>query len=233
MNCPACKHEPVTTTRTVQDGALTVRARSCPQCGCKFTTHEKVHHIAKPGAISSPPAARPQATGSPNLARPAPALSSSGSGSSLSLPLPDPFVASGSSEGESDGAKALVPTTRAVAKGALFDWALTAFRTAWAAVYSEGYVASAGDRSQLGRMLGTMKAEGVDPSELPELFHRYVNDPDKWVAETQRHSLLWFCTRGNGLNKYRTRARTEGYSEKEIRGAKAVMEFAGGGNGRR
>jgi hypothetical protein len=79
-------------------------------------------------------------------------------------------------------------------------------------------------------MLASLAKNGVKEQELTELFRRFVADPDQWLAEKMRHQLWCFCTQG-GLNKYRTRARTAGMSEREIRGAQAAEAFVASGGG--
>ena len=90
-------------------------------------------------------------------------------------------------------------------RGNAFDAALFAFGAAWEGAYGVTYVATASDRANLGRMLATLERDGVNRDELPGLFRAYLRDKDSFIVEKHRHSLTWFCTKGNGLNKYRTR----------------------------
>jgi uncharacterized protein YdaU (DUF1376 family) len=100
--------------------------------------------------------------------------------------------------------------------------ALVAFGDAWEGRYGQPYKPTFADRRELGNLL-----KGLEPDEsalLPACFEAYVRDADKWLSETQRHSLAWFCAKG-GFNKYRTRAGTEGLSERDLRGETAKREF--------
>jgi hypothetical protein len=166
---------------------------------------------------------------------PSKAVSPSGSGSDLP-PVQTQILLSASSWDRGSDERGLrgPAKKRALAKQpTLFDWALGAFSAEWEAVYGVAYIPAPKDKSQLGRMLAGLKNDGIEPADLPGLFRHYVNDPDKFLSEKLRHPLWHFCS-GGGLNKYRARAKTAGYSEKEIRGAMVVAEFAGGGdkNGR-
>lgn len=86
----------------------------------------------------------------------------------------------------------------------VFKAALAAFCAEWEAHYGETYHPSKAEKSQLGTMLNGLPAELVP--QLPAMFRRYLRDPDPFITQAQRHSLLWFCTKGNGVNKYRTTA---------------------------
>lgn len=85
-----------------------------------------------------------------------------------------------------------------------FTLAMEGFCVAWKATYEAAYVPSPAECSQLRMLVQRLPISVVD--ELPAIFGRYLQDLDPFVAQTQRHSLMWFCTRGNGINKYRTRA---------------------------
>jgi hypothetical protein len=83
------------------------------------------------------------------------------------------------------------------------------------------------DKSQVGRLLRQFKnTEAIDGFPWRAVFENYLADKSKWVAEEHRHSLKLFCD--GGLNKYRTRAGTEGYSAKEVSGMNAARLFVEG-----
>lgn len=124
--------------------------------------------------------------------------------------------------------------TRTETKGprppSLFEQLLEQFGTAWSAKYSEPYTPTPGDRSQLGRLLRSLKTPD-EASALPALFAAYLRDGDPFVADKQRHSLAFFCTSG-GLNKYRTkppaptsRPRANGAREREERSNEATERW--------
>jgi uncharacterized protein YdaU (DUF1376 family) len=102
--------------------------------------------------------------------------------------------------------------------------ALGAFCAAWQAAYGEPYKPSASDKSQLGRLLREL-GDADMVSTLPELFARYLNDHDPFIAQKQRHSLAYFCTSGNGVNKYRVSAMA--LTDKEARGVMAGQQWVG------
>ena len=104
-----------------------------------------------------------------------------------------------------------------------FDTALAAFCVVWQDHYGQRYLPTKSDRANLGRLLNDTPAELVP--EIPDAFRAYLADTDKWLSETQRHSLTWFCTKGGGLNKYRVKARTVGFSQREINGAQAAQRW--------
>jgi len=63
--------------------------------------------------------------------------------------------------------------------------------------------------------------------QLPAICARYLQDLDPFVAQVQAHSLLWFCgAKGNGINKYRVRARV--LTTREARGVEAGRQFVNG-----
>lgn len=102
--------------------------------------------------------------------------------------------------------------------------ALAAFLAVWAAEYGEQYHPTPSDNSNLGRLLRSLPEPDSIP--WPAVFRRYLDDRDKFIAENHRHSLAWFCTGANGVNKYRTTSRTNGYAAKDIQAAQAVAAFA-------
>lgn len=113
-----------------------------------------------------------------------------------------------------------------MAKPNLMFQALEWFCAAWEAQYEAEYKATPKDKSHLGRLLQTLTPSEV--AFLPEAFAIYVATPDKFAAESHRHSLAWFCSDG-WLNKVRTRARTEGHTPKSLASKQAAMRFIAGG----
>lgn len=109
----------------------------------------------------------------------------------------------------------------------LFARLCRAFNEAWESVYGEPYQFSPKDNAQLGLLISRLRGSPQVIESLPEMFRAYVRDPDKFAAETHRHSLAWFCS-DNWVNKALTRARTQGLSQREIRGAVAAYEWAEG-----
>lgn len=85
-----------------------------------------------------------------------------------------------------------------------FTVAMESFCEAWKATYDAAYLPSPAECSQLRILVRRLPADVI--AELPRVFRRYLQDLDPFVAQTQHHSLMWFCTRGNGINKYRSRA---------------------------
>lgn len=77
------------------------------------------------------------------------------------------------------------------------------FRAAYDAKRGASYHALAGDRTNLGRLLSGLSREQV--AVLPVLFALYLEDDDPFL-DKQGYSLTWFCTKGNGINKYTVRA---------------------------
>jgi uncharacterized protein YdaU (DUF1376 family) len=118
----------------------------------------------------------------------------------------------------------------------LFDLTLQSFRSAWAKIYFEEYIATQADKSQLGRLLNSLRGQDVT-LDWSAIFERYMQDHSQWTAGEKRHSLVNFCTSG-GLNKYRVHNPAAGYSDKELRGRAAggkfdeIMDRRGGNHGR-
>lgn len=150
-------------------------------------------------------------------------LGASGSGSGDLFPA-DPSSEKSEGDRRSDGRAAAKAVVR-VAKPNLLFKVLEQFMAAWEAQYGAEYKPTPKDKSHLGRMLQPLTPDEV--AALPEAFAIYVATPDKFAAESHRHSLAWFCSDG-WLNKVRTRARTEGHSQKAINAAQAAMRFATG-----
>jgi hypothetical protein len=126
----------------------------------------------------------------------------------------------------SDGRGAAKAVVR-VAKPNLLFQVLEWFCAAWEAQYETEYKTTPKDKSHLGRLLQTLKPDEV--AFLPEAFAIYVNAPDKFAAEAHRHSLAHFCADG-WLNKVRTRARTEGHTQKGIGAKQAALRYVMGGD---
>lgn len=91
----------------------------------------------------------------------------------------------------------------------LYASVLEAFCATWREARGAAYHVTGADRSQLGRILSGMPAE--ISAELPAMFRRYLADSDAFL-EKQAYSLAWFCTGGQGLNKYRGGGRFDGAS---------------------
>lgn len=85
------------------------------------------------------------------------------------------------------------PAAPKVEKQAPHLWALGKFCGAWRERYGAEYKPTHGDKSQLGRLVGTLTRDEV--IALPALFAKYVRDPDKLASE-RRHDLMFFCTQG-------------------------------------
>jgi hypothetical protein len=141
-------------------------------------------------------------------------------------------------KGEGRRAAAAAAPGKRPAKGGraagLFETTLASFCAAWAQRYRAAYEPTPADRNQLGHLLNGLSQDAADA--LPEAFRAYLRDNEKFVAEKMRHSLKHFCAEG-GVNKYRVRAGTEGFSERDLRGEIAKQEFlamdlAGGSDGR-
>lgn len=138
----------------------------------------------------------------------------SGSGSDLRISR-----SSGSGKGESDG--------RAGRNAHAFVASI--FRDVWGKAYGEEYRPDAADRSQLGRMLREFKdVREIYDFPWREMFGNYLADQGQWAAEEHRHSLRIFCT-GGGINKYRVRPKTNGFTQKELRGNVAGDLFVAAG----
>jgi hypothetical protein len=113
------------------------------------------------------------------------------------------------------------------------------FSAIWTEQYRETYMGTPSDQSNLGRLLRSFPDRAAIAAYPWEFSWRaYLADQTKWLAEEQRHSLAWWCTSG-GVNKYRTQAKTVGYSDRELRGMqssetfdKALDALEGGKNGR-
>jgi hypothetical protein len=88
--------------------------------------------------------------------------------------------------------------------GNVFENALGSFSSRWQAVYGTPYQPTPADKAQLGRLLGSSTPATLEL--LPELFSRYLEDRDPFVAEKRRHDLAYFCTSG-GVNKYAAASR--------------------------
>jgi uncharacterized protein YdaU (DUF1376 family) len=106
------------------------------------------------------------------------------------------------------------------------DIALVAFAAAWKRRYRQDYVATATDRSQLGRLLRSLTPEQA--RALPACFAHYLADISEFVATEKRHSLAWFL-RDDGYNKYRTSVPAA--SAKERKTAAALGRFLETGGG--
>lgn len=109
-----------------------------------------------------------------------------------------------------------------------YTFALGAFCEAWEAAHRAPYVPSPAECTQLHRLVGRLP--GVVADQLPAIFDRYLQDHDPFVAQTQCHSLLWFCSpKSNAVNKYR--ARTSVMSVKEARTMETLRNWEERTNG--
>lgn len=81
---------------------------------------------------------------------------------------------------------------------------LEAFRETWAKKYGRPYVPTPADRSQLGRLLVSLKGEPDIGLVLPAVFRAYVGDSSDPLFKRVCHPLALFCTSG-GFNRYRSR----------------------------
>lgn len=134
-------------------------------------------------------------------------------------PSPSPSPSPPSSSGSGGGtARSRLPTD--------LDIALGAFAAAWRRRYRQDYVATAVDRSQLGRLLRSLTPEQA--RALPACFAHYLADVSEFVATEKRHSLAWFL-RDDGFNKYRTSV--PAVSAKERKTAAALGRFLEMGDG--
>lgn len=96
------------------------------------------------------------------------------------------------------------------------------FRGVWCEEYGEEYMPTAADRSQLGRLLRDFEdVAAIEAFPWLDVFRNYLADKSRWAAEEHRHSLKQFCS--GGVNKYRTRAGTEGMSQREVRSATNIQ----------
>jgi hypothetical protein len=103
----------------------------------------------------------------------------------------------------------------------LYEQTLAAFAASWQDRYAAEYRPTPADKSQLGRLLSSLDRDAA--AALPELFARYLEDHEPFVAQKQRHSLTFFCTSG-GVNKYAARPGIL-LSEKEARGVAASKSW--------
>ena len=121
----------------------------------------------------------------------------------------------------------------------LFSGILRTFSAVWSEIYFEEYIPDSKDRAQLGRLLRSIpSAEKIRTYDWEGIFRAYLADMSIWNAEEHRHSLSHFVASG-GLNKYRTKAPTVGYSARELRGKQSgekfeqlISKLPGGVNGR-
>lgn len=209
MNCPTCDKSDSRVLETrCYDGETVMRRRSCT-CGTRWSTKEKIVGPPRVGtptpttttgstAVShghhtdTPPATHPQNTGETGTLFPE-------SDPISFLGSPEPSKPN-QRERELDGPKALAVVKPA--KPSAFTVALEQFKAAWGARYGVDYCETSVDRSHLGRLI-----QGKTPQQLaalPGCFAVYLNDLSPFVAQERRHDLTWFCTGGNGFNKYRT-----------------------------
>lgn len=120
-----------------------------------------------------------------------------------------------------------------------FPHILRLFSAIWTERYCESYMATGADRSQLGRTLKDFPDKAAIAAYPWEAaFRAYLADMDGWEASKKRHSLVNFCTNG-GVNKYRVKDPTAGYSQREIRSMQhgpvfndLMAAFDGGPSGR-
>jgi uncharacterized protein YdaU (DUF1376 family) len=109
---------------------------------------------------------------------------------------------------------------------------LAIFGALWQAAYRNPYVPTAGDKSQLGRLLRAFPDESaILAFDWHGVFRSYLADHSRWVAEDHRHSLKLFCD--GGLNKYRTTPLTAGLSQSEAKTLHAAEVWRRGKEQRR
>lgn len=84
--------------------------------------------------------------------------------------------------------------------GQVLGW----FCEAWRARYPHPYQPSKMEIGQVRNLIASASAEAL--ADLPRAFANYLADLSPFVAQDIGHSLLWFCTKGNGINKYRSQA---------------------------
>jgi hypothetical protein len=89
------------------------------------------------------------------------------------------------------------PVPQAEAVGP-FAATLAAWQEARQKVYGRAYVAAAKEKSQLGRLLASLKP--ADVAALPAAFARYLADQDPFLLK-MGHTLTYFCT-GGRVNLY-------------------------------
>lgn len=131
--------------------------------------------VSKPGESVSGSSSDPISSGSPDLSKPT------------------------ELKRESDERQVAMAVVKPVSA---FAETLGWFCAAWKAAYRVDYAPTASDRNQLGRLI--VKMPDQQRQQLRACFANYLRDLSPFVAQEQRHSLTWFCTKGNGFNKYRT-----------------------------